>query len=145
MTKETRSMRESRHALDAALDLAVDGALVRATLTDVSRVGAGVVLGRYLRPGREVGLRPEGAGDAGLWARVVWCRPTTETARFRAGLRLYRETPEVALLFAGVLAQARGAEGGKRGLSLRAGVWPWRRYAGYEEGQPDLRPAAQAR
>lgn len=71
---------------------------------NVSRVGASVLLGRYLKPGREVIVRfasPLVSNDAlEVKARVMWCRQIQGGPEFMAGIRIRRETPEMALDFA---------------------------------------------
>ncbi len=85
----------------------------RAAWLNVSRVGAALRLGRYLRPGKRLCLRfasplPAG-GTVELPARVVWCRPVAGGVEFDAGLVVRRDTPEAALAFAalGYAAQRR--------------------------------------
>ena len=69
---------------------------------DVSRAGASIQLGRYLRPGRNVWMEFESplSADAPMRARarVVWCTPQGGN-RFVAGLAIYRDCPKSALDF----------------------------------------------
>lgn len=71
---------------------------------EVSRTGARVLLGRYLRPGRWLALSFDSplAANAPLTvrARVAWCKPLESGVEFEAGLQILRETPEMALDFA---------------------------------------------
>lgn len=62
----------------------------------VSRDGACIHLGRYLRPGKYVMLRTNGAHATNVEfkARVVWCRPVAGGVHFVAGLKIYRDSPE---------------------------------------------------
>lgn len=75
-----------------------------AYLVNVSRVGAALLLGRYLRPGRQVWLRFASPLDAGtdveVLARVLWCRPAQSGVDFLAGVYVHRNDPEKALAFA---------------------------------------------
>jgi hypothetical protein len=64
----------------------------------VSRDGACIHLGRYLRPGKHIMLRshqtsPE-VPTSEFKARVVWCRPIAAGAHFVAGLRIFHDHPE---------------------------------------------------
>lgn len=75
----------------------------RATWLNVSRTGAGVQLGRYLRPGHVVQLQCDGDETTGTWpipATVIWCRPIPDSVQFQAGLAIDRTCPETALRFA---------------------------------------------
>ncbi len=77
---------------------------------DVSRVGARVSLGRYLRPGSTVRLAVAHGGDAiELPARVMWCRPRAGSTAFHAGLRVQRPSAEAALAFAQLVYDAQSA------------------------------------
>lgn len=70
---------------------------------DVSRVGAKLRLGRYLRPGRVIELdfaSPLDGEQVRLGARVMWCEQVKEAPEFVAGVHVRRETPETALAFA---------------------------------------------
>lgn len=64
----------------------------------VSRDGACIHLGRYLRPGKHLMLRTGRTEDAGTGAefkaRVVWCRPVAAGAQFVAGLKIIHDTPD---------------------------------------------------
>ena len=77
---------------------------------DVSRVGARVSLGRYLRPGSTVRLVVANDGDGiALPARVMWCRPRAGSTAFHAGLRVQRPSAEAALAFARLVYDAQSA------------------------------------
>lgn len=80
------------------------GELASAAWRDVSRDGASIELGRYLRPGRRLTLRFAAPWDASsemeLEACVAWCRTGPDTRRFLAGLRVLRDQPEAAVAFA---------------------------------------------
>lgn len=60
----------------------------------VSRDGACIHLGRYLRPGKHLMLRSHGAHRSEFKARVVWCRPVAGGAHFVAGLKIFHDTPD---------------------------------------------------
>ncbi|MFM1918999.1 MAG: hypothetical protein RLZZ303_633 [Candidatus Hydrogenedentota bacterium] len=83
---------------------------------DVSRCGASISLGRFLRPGRELVLSAPSPLYPGralrLRARVMWCAPSEAVGRFTAGLLVYRDSPEAALEFATLAHKARGAKSG---------------------------------
>jgi len=78
---------------------------------DVSRSGAAIQLGRYLRPGREVTLEINSPlamnGPLKVRAKVVWCAAARKSGHFNAGLLVYRDTPEMALDFAALGYAAR--------------------------------------
>ncbi len=62
---------------------------------DVCRAGAGLRLGRYLRPGRRLLITFEAEGvSAEVKAQVVWCRPRSGEATFEAGIRIYHDVVE---------------------------------------------------
>lgn len=83
---------------------------------DVSRCGASISLGRFLRPGRELTLTAASPLYPGrtmrLRAQVMWCAPSEAAGRFTAGLLVYRDRPEAALEFATLAHAARGAKTG---------------------------------
>lgn len=86
----------------------------RATWLNVSRAGAAVRLGRYLRPGKRLQLCFASPLQYGaiveLPARVAWCRPLEGGVEFAAGLQVRRDAPEAALAFAALgYAVQRGA------------------------------------
>ncbi len=95
---------------------------------NVSRVGAGVRLGRYLRPGRLLQLcfrSPEGEGrKVELDARVVWCRPAGEVD-FMAGVHIVRREPTEALAFAALVHEARRASRETADAEAAATPWHW--------------------
>ena len=75
----------------------------RATWLNISRTGASVRLGRYLRPGHVIRLQPAGQENDLDWAipaTIVWCARIPGTLQFRAGLAVDRTCPETALRFA---------------------------------------------
>ena len=76
---------------------------------NISRTGAAVVLGRYLRPGRLIRLdtaRASHEGECTIPAEVAWCIPAPGSLYFHAGLRIVRKDPETALHFASLAYQA---------------------------------------
>lgn len=113
MTTMEQTAREARTELGGALRYSYaapeDSGVAR--WRDVSRSGASIELGRYLRPGREVMLEVSSPlvlnGPLKIRGRVVWCRPAAEAGRYVAGLFIYRDTPEMALDFAALGYAAR--------------------------------------
>lgn len=95
---------------------------------DVSRTGARIGIGRYLRPGRWITL----AFDAPLVqgaqlearARVVWCRPAEDGLTFEAGLCILREMPEMALDFAALGYRARRGANSPAAAGVFPAAWP---------------------
>ncbi|MCP4639115.1 MAG: PilZ domain-containing protein [bacterium] len=68
--------------------------LAAASCANVSRTGVQIVLGRYLRPGRHIVLGIDDltrTGEAELKGQVVWCRPSGESHRFTAGVRVFHD------------------------------------------------------
>lgn len=94
--------RESRTVLNGSVEFRHDfpEGNGQARWTDVSRCGAAVRLGRYLRPGRQLWLSTLVEGEIlELRAQVVWCNAVSHDGDYAAGLLIYRETPEAALTF----------------------------------------------
>ena len=84
------------HYIDAA------GQPGEAQWLEISRVGARLQLGRYLRPGGTltIVLAVSEEVEHTLPARVIWCRPAPGSEAFVAGLRVQRPRPEAALAWA---------------------------------------------
>jgi len=104
-------MRELRTPLAGAITYASGcGEAGRADWLNISRSGASLRLGRYLRPGRTIRLEPArwmaGAPSA-IPAEIAWCAPVSGTLKFRAGLRILRGDPEVALFITTLCHGAR--------------------------------------
>jgi len=78
---------------------------------NVSRTGASVRMGRYLRPNRMIALLATDPVEVDqavpVAARVVWCRPIGDGSQFLVGLRMLRQCPEEALAASRWLRQAR--------------------------------------
>lgn len=112
---------------------------------DVSRVGARVSLGRYLRPGRLVTLAftaPwSGSTEVSLVARVVWCRQGGDSMEFHAGLQVVRDNPAAALAFSLLVQLARTANIAD-GSTVVNTVWP--NFRGLEDRQPQPEAAGYA-
>jgi len=68
----------------------------------VSRDGARIRTGRYLRPGRELRIAYHGRA---LDARVVWSRAEDDGEQFVAGVELISKTPEASLLMLTAIVQ----------------------------------------
>lgn len=69
------------------------------TWRDLSRSGARIQLGRYLRPGRRVMLIVASDDESDepaieLKAQIVWCRPVSDSHDFEAGLRIFHDQPD---------------------------------------------------
>ena len=131
--REVRSTLTGRVAFEVA-----PGERGTASWMDVSRVGARMVLGRYLRPGRLVTLAftaPwNGSTEVSLVARVVWCRQGSDSAEFHAGLQIVREDPAAALAFSLLLQIARGAANNAGSGAVITTVWP--NFRAIEDRQP---------
>jgi len=69
-----------------------------AQVSDVSRGGLRMCMGRYLRPGTRVMLEAEGVRVNGqpveLKGRIVWCAPEKRGHRFTAGVRVIYDEPD---------------------------------------------------
>lgn len=127
----TYAMRELRIPLRGNVryeyDSPRDGGL--AHWIDVSRVGAALHIGRYLRPGREVTLYFESPLVSGtelaVRARIVWCRPLRDCGTaFVVGLQVHREDPKLALDFAALGYRARAAANRTGTKTVEPAVWP---------------------
>jgi hypothetical protein len=112
MSATTRRNRELRTKLNGPISYVSgcgDGG--HATWVNVSRAGAAILLGRYLRPGRRIDLMVAPGSDENTFigAEIAWCVPVPGTLQFKAGLRMVRQDPESALQFAklGYAAQAQ--------------------------------------
>lgn len=106
----TQRTRELRKRLGGRLIYRYDAAEHgTAHWLDVSRVGAKLLLGRYLRPGRLIELEFESPLRAEdrvcLKARVMWCQQGKDLAEFVAGVHVRRESPETVLAFASLAYQ----------------------------------------
>ncbi len=130
MTNMEHTAREARYALDGTVQysygLPVESGM--AQWFDVSRTGASVRLGRYLRPGRELWLEllspsPQGNVQLKVRTQVAWCAPAGESGQFVAGLLVYRDSPELALDFAAISQSARNANSGRLKTVLDKPVW----------------------
>ena len=105
MATATAAAREERTALSGSLTYRHEpGEQGRARWLNVTRVGASIRLGRYLRPGRLLHLSFANPLDSGaqadVAAQVAWCRLVPGSVDFEAGLRIMRDAPEMALAFA---------------------------------------------
>lgn len=109
-------MRELRTPLTGTFAYASGcGEAGRAEWLNISRAGAAIQLGRYLRPGHLIQLLLESGNDEewNIPARIAWCVSIPGTLQFQAGLAVQRTNPESALQFATLgyeaLAQKRNA------------------------------------
>ena len=96
-------MRELRTPLSGSFAYASGcGEAGRAVWLNISRTGAAIQLGRYLRPGHLIQLSLESGNDGGwsIPARIAWCVSIPGTLQFQAGLAVQRTSPESALQFA---------------------------------------------
>lgn len=139
MQRSMEYVREVRTALDGRVAYEVAaGERGTASWSDVSRVGARVVLGRYLRPGRVIALAftaPwNGCTEVSLQARVIWCRQGEDSAEFHAGLQVLRDNPEAALAFGLLVQIARGAANTAEVGTVLKTVWP--NFRPFEDRQP---------
>jgi hypothetical protein len=128
----TQRMRERRTMLGGGLIYRYDASEQgTAYWLDVSRVGAKLRLGRYLRPGRQLELefvsplREEQRVQLG--ARVIWCQQVKDAPDFLAGVYVRRESPEAAVAFAALgyqmLDDCRNANIPVRS-GVSSGAWP---------------------
>jgi len=146
MKPTTQAMRERRTALSGAVTYSYDpDESGRGRWINVSRVGACIRLGRYLRPGRDLRLRfpsPLEASEAPVevQGRVSWCRQVPGAPEFTAGVRLLREDPEAALAFAALGYRPQPQTNKSKRNEVEPLVWPC--FRAIEE--PHSKPAAPA-
>lgn len=127
MNQPIHIAREPRTRMQGRLAYTCDaGHAGHAQWLDLSRVGACILLGRYVKPGRELRLRLDSplasGGRLELRARVLWCRQVQQGPEFAAGLYIRRDTPEMALGFAVLGHAARHAENKRRTAPVEAAV-----------------------
>lgn len=118
-------IRELRRELSGAIEYSSGcGEGGRATWLNISRTGAALRLGRYLRPGRQITLLSTTEGGATtVPAEIAWCVPIPGTMYFRAGLRINRDNPEVALHIA-TLGQSALLKNKTRLETVTEAGWP---------------------
>jgi hypothetical protein len=109
MTPKSSPIREQRTALTGSLTFAYGTEHTgTAQWRNISRTGAQVRMGRFLRPGRTLRLQFDSPLQPGrlveVEARIVWCSPKATTHQFNTGIAILRQDPETALDFA-VLGQ----------------------------------------
>ncbi|MBI1320318.1 MAG: hypothetical protein GC168_15430 [Candidatus Hydrogenedens sp.] len=133
--------REMRNALRGALQYTCAGPDDEGTARwlNVSRTGAAISMGRYLRPGREITLVFDSplaySHPHEVRARIIWCRPAGGGIEFTAGLEIYRDTPEMALDFAALGYAARRQSNNATGAPVTQPVWP-----GFTHGEGTRQP-----
>ena len=70
-------------------------------MSDVSRGGLRMSMGRYLRPGTRVMLEADGVKVNGkpveLKGQIVWCTPEKTGHRFAAGVRVIYDEPDAIM------------------------------------------------
>lgn len=129
----TEQEREARTALRGQIRYTYDEAQSGlAYWLNVSRTGAALRMGRYLRPGRQLCLlapHPEAPDQPiEVHAQIIWCRPVGDGSQFFAGLGLLRQRPEEALAIAQWVQRARNDWGAYLNKPLVSevveGVWP---------------------
>ena len=142
MQRNMDYVREVRSALDGRITYTVSAdEHATASWMDVSRAGARIVLGRYLRPGRVIAVAFTSPWDGrtlvSLQARVIWCRQGSNSAEFHAGLQILREAPESALAFALLVQFARNAANTAEAGAVLNTVWPGFRRIEDRQPQPE--------
>ena len=70
--------------------------------SSMSHDGACIKLGRYLRPTRLIRITKDGHD---IFASVVWCRPTTNSESFVAGIRFIDGGVEASFLILSAMVQ----------------------------------------
>lgn len=135
-------IREARSAMQGPVTLEVNPETrLNASWSDVSRVGARVVLGCYVRTGRVVALTFTAPWNSHtevmLQARVIWCRQGGDSAEFLVGLQVLRETPEAALAFSLVRQISRDAANRAETHVVLPTMWPNFRPIADRQPQPE--------
>ncbi|MBM3289860.1 MAG: PilZ domain-containing protein [Candidatus Hydrogenedentes bacterium] len=86
-----------------------------AEVSDVSRGGLRMTMGRYLRPGTPVMLEAAGVRVNGraveLKGRIVWCAPEMRGHRFVAGVRVIYDEPDAVTAVSALVNHALHASG----------------------------------
>ena len=86
-----------------------------AQVSDVSRGGLRMYMGRYLRPGTRVMLEAERVRMNGrpveLKGRIVWCAPDKQRHRFVAGVRVIYDEPDAVAAASALVNHAVFASG----------------------------------
>lgn len=106
-----------------------------AQVSDVSRGGMRMCMGRYLRPGTRVMLEADGVRVNGqpveLKCQIVWCTPEKRGHRFVAGIRIIYDEPDAIAAASALVNHALFASGVFAGLPEKTGtvsvavpVWP---------------------
>lgn len=77
---------------------------------DISERGGCLTMGRYLRPGTYLMVKPTEASRTAqndeLKARVVWCRCVAGSSEFAAGIRIFLDEPSAWQTVEGLLLRA---------------------------------------
>jgi len=143
MNFQTHAIRERRTPLSGRLGYRYEPDLSgSAAWLDVSRTGAGLRLGRYLRPGRRLRLyfdAPLPWGPAQrieMEGRVVWCRQAPNGPEFEAGLEMRRENPDAALAFAALGYEAQAESNKSEVREVEPIVWHCLRVSETDHPQP---------
>jgi hypothetical protein len=108
-----------------------------AQVSDVSRGGLRMCMGRYLRPGTRVMLEADGVRVNGqpveLKGQIVWCAPEKRGHRFAAGVRVIYDEPDAVTAVSALVNHALCASGILEQLKDRktvnaavASVWRFR-------------------
>lgn len=125
MAHTNREMRELRTPLAGAVTYASGcGEAGRADWLNISRCGAALRLGRYLRPGRVIQLQPVSDEDWQIAAQITWCAPIPGTPLFKAGVAVQRTCPESALRFATLGYEAQAQNKSTNAKVSNNAVWP---------------------
>lgn len=79
-----------------------DGEVGDARWTSMSHDGACITIGRYMRPGRLIRVCQDGHE---VFGTVVWCKPTSNSTSFLAGIRFTDGSVEASFLVLSAMVQ----------------------------------------
>lgn len=93
---------ESRTSVHGTFEYTCDGQEGTGCWSSMSHDGACIKLGRYMRPTRLIRITKDGHD---IFGSVVWCRPTTNSETFVAGIRFIDGGVEASFLILSAMVQ----------------------------------------
>ena len=93
---------DDRVSLRGKFDYTCDCETGEASWSSMSQDGACISLGRYLRPGRLIGIEQDGHELLGM---VVWCKPSAYSSSFSAGIRFTDGSAQASFMVLSAMVQ----------------------------------------